>query len=257
MQGLPNVGGVDLTALKAPPDLPLLQYQHPVRGQGDALQDVGGEQDRPVFFVPGDQLVQVLRALEVQPVYRLVQQEERPFQGEGGDQKRLFLIAGGQVFQQSVGVVLKVKAPHQFRYVGQFHFVRRRHIGQVLPEGEILEGVVLGKDGVPAQLEALVPKSNRLAVQADAVAAEALMESGQGFQKGGLPGPVQADQPHHLMGPQLEGEVRQHVFSLAVPGAEVLQLQDVPAHGQLPLLSFFAFFQEAQAENPKAAPIRT
>jgi hypothetical protein len=36
-----------------------------------------------------------------------------------------------------------------------------------------------------------------------------------------------------------------------------LHLQDVPVHGQLPLLSFFAFFQEAQAEYPKAAPIRT
>ena len=150
-----------------------------------------------------------------------------------------------------------MKAPHQFRRVGQFHSVRRRHIGQVLPEGEILEGVVLGKDGVPAQLEPLVPEGDRLAVQADAVAVTALMEAGQSFQKGGLSGPVQTYQPHHFMGPQLEGEVRQHVFPLSVPGAEILQLQDVPAHGQFPLLSFFAFFQEAQAEYPKAAPIRT
>jgi hypothetical protein len=36
-----------------------------------------------------------------------------------------------------------------------------------------------------------------------------------------------------------------------------LQLQDVPVHGQLPLLSFFALFQDTQAEYPKAAPIRT
>jgi hypothetical protein len=86
-----------------------------------------------------------------------------------------------------------VKALHQFRHVGQFHFVRRSRIGQVLPKGEILKGVVLGKDGVPAQLEALVPKSNWLAVQADAVTAEPLMQTGQDFQKGGLSGPVQAD----------------------------------------------------------------
>ena len=59
------------------------------------------------------------------------------------------------------------------------------------------------------------------------------------------------------MGPQLEGETGQHIFPLAVPGAEVLQLQDVFAHGQFLLLSLFAFFQEAQAEYPKAAPIRT
>ena len=83
------------------------------------------------------------------------------------------------------------------------------------------------------------------------------METGQGFQECGLPGSIQANQPHHLMGPQLEGETGQHIFPLAVPGAEVLQLQDVFAHGQFLLLSLFAFFQEAQAEYPKAAPIRT
>ena len=54
MQCLPNVCGVDLTARKALPDFPLLQHQHPVRGQGNALQDVGGEEDRPVLLVPGD-----------------------------------------------------------------------------------------------------------------------------------------------------------------------------------------------------------
>lgn len=156
-----------------------------------------------------------------------------------------------------IGVVLEVKAPHQFSNIWQIFFVRCRHIGQVLPKGEILEGVVLGKDGVPPQLEALVPEADRLAVQADAVTAEALMETGQGFQKGGLSGPVQANQSHHLMGVQLEGEIRQHILSLAVSGAEVLQLQDVFAHGQLPRLSFFAFFQETQAEYPKAAPIKT
>ena len=57
MQGLPNVGGVDFIARKAPPNLPVLQHQYSVGGLGDALQDVGGEQDRPVLFVPGDQLI--------------------------------------------------------------------------------------------------------------------------------------------------------------------------------------------------------
>ena len=160
MQGLPNVGGVDLTALKAPPNLAVLQHQYPVRGQGNALQDVGREQDCPVFLVPSDQLVQVLRTLEVQPVHRFIQQEQRPLQGKGRNQKRLFLIAGGQVLQQRAGVVLKVKAPHQLGHTGQFCFVRRCRIGQVLLEGEILKRIVFCKDSIPAQLEVLVPEGD-------------------------------------------------------------------------------------------------
>ena len=35
---------------KTPADLPVLQHQYPVRGQGDALQDVGGEQNRSVLL---------------------------------------------------------------------------------------------------------------------------------------------------------------------------------------------------------------
>ena len=49
------------------------------------------------------------------------------------------------------------------------------------------------------------PERCRPAVQADAVTAEALVQAGQGLQESGLPGPVQTDEPHHLMGPQLEG----------------------------------------------------
>ena len=131
MQGLPNVRGVDLAALKAPPDPPLLQHQHPVGGQGAALQDVAGEEDCPVLLVPRDQLVQVLRALEIQAVHRLVQHEQFRLQGEGDNQKRLFLAAGGQVLQQGAGVVLEVKSPHQLGHVGHLLLVRRC-IGQVL-----------------------------------------------------------------------------------------------------------------------------
>ena len=75
-----------------------------------------------------------------------------------------------------------------------------------------------------------------------------------GPPEGDLSGPVQAAQPHHLMGAQLEGEAGQHVLPLAVPGAEVLNLQDVPAHGQRSLLLFFSFFQAAKTAYPKAAP---
>ena len=137
-----------------------------------------------------------------------------------------------------------MKAPHQPGNVRQLLPVRRRRIGQVLPEGEILEGAVLGKDGVPAELEVPVPESSWPAVQPDAVTAEALVQAGQGFQEGGLSGPVQADQPNCLVLAKLEGKIGQHVLSLAVPGAEVLKLQDVPAHGYRSPLLFFSFFQE-------------
>ena len=118
------------TVLISPPSklrriCPSSSASTPVRGQDSAIQNVGGEESGPILLVSGDQLVQVLRTLEVQPVHRFIQQEQRLLQSKGCDQERLFLIAGGQVFQQRVDVVLKVKAPHQLGHVGQFLFVRR------------------------------------------------------------------------------------------------------------------------------------
>ena len=57
------------------------------------------------------------------------------------------------------------------------------------PELLLLDEPVNGLDFHP------VPESSWPAVQPDAVTAEALVQAGQGFQEGGLSGPVQADQP--------------------------------------------------------------
>ena len=56
MQGFPRQGLLDL---------PVVQQEDPVRRQGDALQNVGGEQQGSVVPVAPDLLVQVFRAGKV------------------------------------------------------------------------------------------------------------------------------------------------------------------------------------------------
>ena len=75
MQSLPDIRGIDLSAFKGLPDLTVLQDKYPVRGQRDALQDVGGKQDGSMLLIAQNLLVQIFRALEIQAIDRLVQEK--------------------------------------------------------------------------------------------------------------------------------------------------------------------------------------
>jgi len=76
MQSLPDIRGIDLPAFKSLPDLTVLQDKYPVRGQRDALQDVGGKQHSPMLLIAQNLPVQIFRTLEIKAVDRLVQKEQ-------------------------------------------------------------------------------------------------------------------------------------------------------------------------------------
>ena len=94
MQSLPDIRGIDLPAFKSLPDLTVLQDKYPVRGQRDALQDMGRKQHSPILFIARNLLVQIFRTLEIQAVDRLVQKEQPGFQGKSRDQKCFFPVSG-------------------------------------------------------------------------------------------------------------------------------------------------------------------
>lgn len=79
MQSLPDIFGIDLPAFKLLPDPAVLQDKYPVRSQRDALQDVGGKQHSSMLLIPRNLLIQVFRALEVQPVDRLIRKDQSGF----------------------------------------------------------------------------------------------------------------------------------------------------------------------------------
>ena len=85
MQHLPDIRGIDLPAFKSLPDLTVLQDKYPVRGQRDALQNVGGKQHSSMLLIPRNQLIQIFRALEIQAIDRLVQEKQSGFQGKNRD----------------------------------------------------------------------------------------------------------------------------------------------------------------------------
>ena len=94
MQCLPDICGIDLPAFKSLPDLTIFQDKNPVRGQRNALQDMGRKQHSPILFIAQNLLVQIFRALEIQTVDRLIQEEQSGFQGKSRNQKCFFSVPG-------------------------------------------------------------------------------------------------------------------------------------------------------------------
>ena len=70
---LPNGFGRDLCAGKRAADPSLFQHQHPVGGQADAFQDVGGKEQRAPLPVSGHEPVKSLGTLEIQAVDGFIQ----------------------------------------------------------------------------------------------------------------------------------------------------------------------------------------
>ena len=95
-QHLPDLPGSDLRAGERPADPALLQNQHAVRGQTDALQNMGRKQEGPILLIAAHELVQKFRALKIKPVHRLIQKQQLGPQGKCRNEIGLFQIAGGQ-----------------------------------------------------------------------------------------------------------------------------------------------------------------
>ena len=134
MQSFPDIFGTYLPAFKRLPDPAVLQDKYPVRSQRDALQDVGGKQHGSMLLIPRNLLIQVFRALEVQPALRI------PF---------------------------KMEALYQLRHIRHLFPIGGAYIGQVFPESKIRERIVLGKHRITAELKIPIPEVHRGAAKAD------------------------------------------------------------------------------------------